>query len=210
MSLLKTLQQQLCCISVPWLPPVDAAAARLLNEIVLGEESDSDGGEGFASHFELYHLAMRGFGADTTMIDRFLTLLRRGTNVSAALRQAEVSAAVERFVSQTFEVIASGDLCRVAASFTFGREDLLPEVFQKIVDRLDQETGGALAEFRYYLLRHVELDGEEHGPMAAKLIGALCGQDQARWQAATEAAVAALEARIAFWDAIHAHVRGMT
>jgi hypothetical protein len=206
MSLLKALQQRLCCVSVPWLPPADPAAARLLNEIVLAEESDSDGGEGFASHFDLYYRAMREFGADTAPIDRFLALLRGGKTVSSALKQAEVGAPIDRFVSHTFEVIATDDLCRIASTFTFGREDLLPDVFQQIVDRLDQETCGSLAEFRYYLLRHVELDGDEHGPMASKLIAALCGQDEARWAAATEAATAALEARIEFWNAIHTHV----
>ncbi len=108
------------------------------------------------------------------------------------------------FVGHTFEEIAGGDLCRLASAFTFGREDLLPEVFQKIVDRLDEQTGGGLAEFKYYLLRHVELDGDEHGPMASRLVANLCGQDQARWDAAAEAAVAALQARIDFWNAIHA------
>ena len=208
MSLLKTLQQRVCCVSVPWLPPADSAAARLINEIVLGEESDADGREGFASHFDLYHQAMRGFGASTARIDRFLGLLRQGRGVAAALRSAEVGEPVERFVGHTFEVIASGDLCRQASAFTFGREDLLPDVFRKIVDRLDVQTGGGLAPFKYYLLRHVELDAEEHGPMASKLVVNLCGQEQARWNAATEAAVAALQARIEFWNAIHATLGG--
>jgi hypothetical protein len=208
MSLLKTLQQRICCVSVPWLPPADFTAVRLINEIVLGEESDTDGRGGFASHFDLYHQSMRGFGASTARIDHFLKLLREGRAVSVALRSAEVGEPVERFVGHTFEVIGSGDLCRMASAFTFGREDLLPDVFQKIVDRLHEQTGGGLAEFKYYLLRHVELDGGEHGPMASKLVVNLCGQNQARWNAATEAAVAALRARIEFWNAIHADLKG--
>jgi hypothetical protein len=208
MSLLKALQQRVCCVSVPWLPPADFAAARLVNEIVLGEESDTDGRAGFASHFDLYHRSMRGFGASTARIDRVLELLRDGRAVSSALQLAEVGKPVERFVGHTFEVIATNDLCRMASAFTFGREDLLPDVFQKIIDRLDEQTAGGLSEFKYYLLRHVELDGDEHGPMASKLIVNLCGQDRARWSAATETAVAALQARIEFWDAIHAALDG--
>jgi hypothetical protein len=208
MSLLKALQQRVCCVAVPWLPPGDFAAARLVNEIVLGEESDSDGREGFASHFDLYHRSMSGFRASTVRIDRFLGLLRQGHAVSAALRLAEVGEPVERFVGQTFEVIATNDLCRMASAFTFGREDLLPDVFQKIVDRLDEQTGGGLSEFKYYLLRHVELDGDEHGPMASKLVQNLCGDDGSKWNAATDAAVAALQARIEFWNAIHSSLGG--
>ena len=53
MSLLKTLQQRLSYTHVPWLPPMDRQGCRLVNEIVLAEESDQDGRGGFASHFEL-------------------------------------------------------------------------------------------------------------------------------------------------------------
>ena len=31
-----------------------------------------------------------------------------------------------------------------------------------------------------YLDRHVEVDGEEHGPMAAQLLSNVCGDDEAR------------------------------
>lgn len=54
MSLLKALQVRLTCVQVPWLPKGDPQVRRLVNEIVLGEESDVMPGGGAISHFELY------------------------------------------------------------------------------------------------------------------------------------------------------------
>jgi len=72
MSLLKALQQRLCCVAVPWLPAADPLGSRLVNAIVLAEESDDDGRGGFSSHFELYHRAMTRCGANVVAIDDFL------------------------------------------------------------------------------------------------------------------------------------------
>lgn len=206
MSLLKALQQRFCGVAVPWVPAPSPTDSRFINEIVLGEESDEDGRGGFASHFELYRRSMLQFGADTSRIDRFLQALRNGVNVSAALEVAAASAPIRQFVEHTFDVIASDDPCQIASAFTFGREDLLPDVFRLIVEEVADQLGGELDDFVFYLRRHVELDSEEHGPMAARLISSLCGDDEIRWQAAEQAAVAALEARLHFWNAIHAEI----
>jgi hypothetical protein len=207
MSLLKALQARLSCVGVPWLPARDPRAARFVNEIVLGEECDEDGRGGFLSHFELYLRAMGRCGADTTAVLAFLEKLRTGTPVPAALAAAGVPGCVERFVRQTFDLIERGSLWSLASGFTFGREDLLPALFQRIVDELNVEAGGGLEDFQYYLRRHIGLDGDEHGPMAVRLITSLCGSDEARWQEAEQAAVTALEARRDLWDAVHATLR---
>jgi hypothetical protein len=200
MSLLKALQRRLCCVEVPWLPTADSLGCRLVNDIVMGEESDEDGRGGFASHFELYHRAMIRCGANTVAIDGFLSELRRGQTVVLALASAEVPACAQRFVRRTFEIIEGGDLCAIASAFTFGREDLLPSVFQRIVDELNVKASGGLDDFKFYLDRHIRLDGEEHGPMAHRLVLSLCGCDKSRWQIAEQAAVDCLEARRELWD----------
>lgn len=202
MSLLKELQRQLSVVDVPWLPSSNFLGCRLVNEIVLAEESDEDGRGGYASHYDLYHRAMQTCGANTRSVDDFLDRLRDGDSVSPAMQTANVPIAAQRFVEQTFAVIETGDLCAIAATFLYGREDLLPDLFQQIVDQLNSDTGGELDEFQYYLHRHIELDGEQHGPMAQKLMASLCGTDDLKWRVAEDAAVEALEARFEFWDGV--------
>lgn len=200
MSLLKALQRQICHAALPWLPPRDPIAARFVNEIVLGEESDEDGQGGFASHFELYRRAMRQIGSDEEVLARFLERIEAGQPVPEALRHANAPEAVQRFVNHTFAVIEGNDPCALAAAFTFGREDLLPDVFQRIVDHLDAETNGGLSGFKFYLQRHIELDGDEHGPMSMRMLAAICGDDRGNWDIARRAAAEALEARKQLWD----------
>jgi hypothetical protein len=199
MSLLKSLQRRLTCVEVPWLPSAEPLA-RLVNEIVLAEESDEDGHGGFASHFEMYHRAMKRCGANTAGMDGFLNELRQGQPVSAALQSPGIPECARRFVRQTFSIIEAGNLCAIASAFTFGREDLLPAVFQRIVDRLSEEAGGGLEDFKYYLQRHIGLDGEQHGPMANQLLLTLCGSDESRWQIVEQAALDSLAARQELWD----------
>jgi Protein of unknown function (DUF3050) len=200
MSLLKTLQRRLCCVEVPWLPAADPLGCRLVNEIVLAEESDEDGLGGFASHFELYHRAMTRCGANTAPIDRFLGELRQGKSISAGLESPGIPECASQFVRRTFDIIEGGNLCAIASAFTFGREDLLPAVFQRLVDELNVEAGGGLDDFKYYLERHIGLDSEEHGPMAHRLLLSLCGSDESRWQVAEQVAVNCVEARRELWD----------
>jgi hypothetical protein len=207
MSLLKALQRRLCCVEVPWLPTVDPLGSRLINEIVLAEESDDDGRGGFASHFDLYHQAMRRCEASTAGIDGLLGDLRRGKPISAALEAPGVPESARQFVGRTFDIIDGGNLCSIASAFAFGREDLLPAVFQRIVDELNVETSGGLEDFKYYLERHIGLDGEEHGPMANRLLLSLCGSDESRWQVVEQSAVDSLQARRQFWDAIDDTIR---
>ena len=203
MSLLKALQRGLCCVDVPWTPPANPRACRLINEIVLAEESDADGRGGYASHFELYLEAMRAIGARTDRIDRFVREIRGSRDVIRAVEIADVPQAARQFLTQTFGTIEQGDLHAIASAFAFGREDLLPDVFRRIVDGL-AVVGSAVDHFRYYLDRHIELDGGEHGPLAERLVEDLCGEDSARWRSAEGSALRSLDARALLWDGIHA------
>ncbi len=202
MSLLKTLQSRLTCLSVPWRPVPNRLACRLINEIVLGEESDQACDGTYASHFELYVSAMQDTGASTDRIEAFIEQLSRESDWKTSLQATNGSEAVHAFLETTFQMIESGDDAAIASAFTFGREELLPDVFERIVARLNLQTAGRLDRFEYYLERHIELDGDEHGAMASRLVEELCGTDETRWKSARDAATNALTARLNLWEAV--------
>ncbi|MBD2715810.1 DUF3050 domain-containing protein [Microvirga sp. STR05] len=204
MSLLKALQRELTCVEVPWVPRGNPATRRLINDIVLEEETDVDPEGRPASHFELYLRAMRECGADTAPIEKLLAALAAGATVGQALEQAQAPASVQKFVLATFRIIDSGKPHTVAAAFTFGREDVIPDMFRHLVADLTQRFPGQLDTFSYYLNRHIQLDEEVHTPLAQQMVRDLCGDDAQRWQESREVAVGCMQARIALWDGIRA------
>jgi hypothetical protein len=200
MSLLKALQRRLTCIDVPWIPPRSRAASRLINEIVLGEESDNIAAGVTMSHFDLYLEAMHETGADTTCIEAFMTTLVGGATPEQALSNASIPPHVRRFVTGTLAVATSGQVEAIAASFLIGREDLVPAMFRRILPVV--EGRGDTTFLRLYLARHIEVDEGAHGPLAQKLLCEICGSDAARWSVATQAAREALQARLRLWDGV--------
>ena len=199
MSLLKSLQRNLTCVTVPWVPTGPADSRRLINDIVLAEESDELRG-GHISHFEWYVAGMAEAGADHSVIDRFIDLIRAEEPVPCALEAAGVPRAAAEFVTATWGLIGSGPVHCQAAAFAFGREDLIPDMFTKVV-AVNQQKGG-LETFVDYLERHIEVDGEAHTPMAMQMLADLCGQDEVKWRESTDTACAALAARSRLWDGI--------
>ena len=202
MSLLKALQIRLTGVTLPWTPQGDRNARRLINEIVLEEESDEDGQGGYSSHFEFYRTAMAQCGADTSRIDKFVERLCRRDSVYQALESAGVPDAAQAFVTTTWGIIQSESTHSIAAALTFGREDLIPEMFRALVADLHERFPGPWDRLRYYLERHIHLDEDRHIPLARQMLAKLCGNDEAKWREADEAARTALNARIALWDGV--------
>jgi hypothetical protein len=202
-SLAKRLQQLVTCVAVPWLPPADPTSARLINDIVLSEESDDDGRGGYASHFDLYREAMREIDADATAIDAYIDRLRAGEDAIAALDHADLPPGVDDFVRFDLTLATQSPPHQLAAAFCYGREDLIPEMFSELVKPLEHRgLGLENTRIKYYIDRHIILDSHEHAPLARRLVGLLCGDDERRRREATTAAVAALEARIRLWDGV--------
>ena len=73
MSLLKALQTLLTCTSSPWKPVGDSKIRRLINSIVLEEESDVDADDNPSSHYEMYLDAMKQCGANTEPVEKFVS-----------------------------------------------------------------------------------------------------------------------------------------
>jgi hypothetical protein len=199
MSLLKSLQRRLTCVTVPWVPTGSTDSRRLINEIVLAEESD-ELRRGYVSHFEWYVAAMAEAGADHSVVDKFIDLIRAEQPVPDALESAGVPRPSAEFVRATWSFVESAPVHCQAAAFAFGREDLIPDMFTRVV-AVNQEQGG-LETFGDYLERHIEVDGESHTPMAMQMLVDLCGDDKTRWRDCIDTVKAALDARSRLWDGI--------
>lgn len=202
MSLLKALQNELTCTQVPWSPIGDPELRHFINEIVLGEESDIDENGNFYSHFEMYLKAMRNCGSDTENIEQLIHQIKSGISAIAALETAKMDHRVRKFVLDTFDVVFSNKPHVMAGVFAYGREELIPDMFAALINDMYELNPDKVLSFKYYLERHIEIDGEKHGELSRKLMVALCGDDSVKWSEAENAIKVALENRIGMWDAV--------
>jgi hypothetical protein len=178
---------------------------------------------------------MRAAGADTGPIDRMIETLRTakapqvekpaatvsgagpqvgqpaatvGEVVAEAMRTAGAPQAAQAFVRESFAVIEQGSTHGIVAAFTYGREDVIPDMFRSLVSSLASRDP-AWARFHWYLERHIEADDEKHAPVCRRIMARLCGDDPAKWAEASAVARQCIEARIALWDAIAAEIEAM-
>jgi len=200
MSLLKTLQNNLTCTNVPWFPKGSAETRHLINEIVVGEESDIDLAGIRKSHFELYLDAMNQCGADTSQIEKFIATLKNNGNFDSAFSAAETPKEARDFVNFTFEVINSKKDYLQSAIFTFGREDLIPSMFISIVNDIHKNFPESISIFKYYLERHIEVDGDHHSHLSLQMTTNLCSNNEQYWEEAEQATIESLKKRIELWN----------
>lgn len=202
MSLLKALQQHLTCTTIPWFASQNPETRYLINEIVLAEESDLTLDGRRLSHFEMYLEAMKKCNADTYAVLDFIASAKFN-DIFVSIENTKLHPNIKAFLNFTFTTIKNGKAHEIAAAFTFGREDLIPNMFTEILNELKNnfpETN--LEELIYYFERHIELDADEHGPMAFKMIDDLCGNDVIKWKEVAIISKQALQMRIKLWDAI--------
>lgn len=207
MSLLKALQSKLTCTTTPWLPVGNPEIRYLINEIVLAEETDINIDGKRQSHYEMYLDAMKACGADVVAIQDFLNDVETTQNIFVSIKQSHLHEDIKAFIDFTFRVIEQGKPHEIAAAFTFGREDLIPSMFTQILKNFQNnfpETN--LDKLIYYFERHIELDADEHGPMAMQMISELCGNDALKWKEVEEVSIMALEKRIGLWNALEENI----
>jgi hypothetical protein len=207
MSLLKALQAKLTCTTTPWFATKNPETRYLINEIVLAEETDLSIDGRRQSHYEMYIEAMEACGANTAGIEGFLSEVNSLHNIYVAIKKSNLHPNIKAFLNFTFRVIDEGKTHEIAAAFTFGREDLIPSMFTVILKNFQAnfpETD--LSKLIYYFERHIELDADEHGPMAMKMITELCGTDSQKWAEVEAVSLLALEKRIGLWDAIEEQI----
>lgn len=201
MSLLKRLQREITCVEIPWKPsPYPKKLVRLINEIVLGEESDLDQSGEAIDHFSLYLQAMSEIGAKTSHLNDFL----------GDLDFNKLTSAQRNFVQYHLDLAHNASIHEVAASFFFGREKLIPDMFNTIITDLesnfDQNDQDKFPHLKYYLLRHIELDGGEHSHLAHECLALLCGNDRIKWEEAALAGAKSLKLRSALWDDVESRL----
>jgi hypothetical protein len=201
MSLLKRLQRDLTCIEVPWLPPRDRHAAQLINQIVLGEETDIGPNGEPISHLELYLGAMREVGANTASFELFQTAIANGATLAGAFDHAAVAPFIREFTFHTLQIASWAPLLEVMASFFYGRENVIPRMFSNSLEKW--RIGASRAPmFVYYLKRQIEVDSDQHGPAAKAILAAATADDPGRGLQVLRAACQSIEARIKLWDGL--------
>ena len=210
MSLLKKLQIELTSIDIPWMPSNNPEVSKLINEIVVGEETDENIDGSATSHYEMYLNAINNIGVDTNLISHQISSLSNINTIIEDIERLEVDNYIKEFLTFTFKIINNNKIHEIASAFTFGREDLIPDMFIPLLEKINNSSNSRIDKLIYYFKRHIEVDGDTHGPMAMKMLSFLCNNDKVKINESLEASKGALYARIALWDGIEKKILNKT
>ena len=207
MSLLKALQNLLTCTKIPWTPNLDSKSARLINQIIVDEESDLNYNGEPKSHFEMYLEAMEEIQANTLLINHFISGIKEQDATVNFINNYNIDSSIQSFLNFSFQTIEGRKSHEIAAAFTFGREEIIPDMFIAIIEQTEKSKKVSLDKINYYLQRHIDLDGGEHGPLAHEMIVGLCQEDYLKWQEVINISKKSLEERIKLWDYINKSIK---
>lgn len=199
MCLAKSIQEGLSPKD-PWHPSAYPEELFRINEILATEETDVGPQGTRTSHFQIFVRAMQRAGASTAAVEAFTAAIASGGSPLAALIDANAPVGAAEFVSVTLRH-AAGPLHVRAASFSAGREELVPYMLLEMKKVVPWEHP-ELAGLRWYVDRHIELDVAQHGPSSHSILDAMIGGDEQRAAEARAAGIEALKARLNYLDEI--------
>ena len=202
MSLLKKLQIELTSINIPWMPSNNSEVSKLINEIVAGEETDETLDGSAISHYEMYINAINDIGVDTNLISNQISSLNDINTIIDDINKLDIDDYIKEFLKFTFRIINNDKTHEIASAFTFGREDLIPDMFIPLLEKINSSDNTRIDKLIYYFKRHIEVDGDMHGRMAMKMLSFLCSDDETKINESLVASKDALKVRIALWDGI--------
>ena len=202
MSLLKKLQVELTSMNIPWMPSNNSEVSKLINEIVAGEETDENLDGSAISHYEMYINAINDIGVDTNLISNQISSLNDINTIIDDINKLDIDDYIKEFLKFTFRIINNDKTHEIASAFTFGREDLIPDMFIPLLEKINSSDNTRIDKLIYYFKRHIEVDGDMHGPMAMKMLSFLCNDDETKIDESITASKDALKVRIALWDGI--------
>ena len=204
MSIVKQLQHHICPSGYPWAPSkyTKNGIAHLINEITFSEESDKDKNGRFFSHFDLYIMAMKDIDANTENIKNFIDKQCGSFNTSSKnINDIDIPQESLEFVRNTFDCLNTNKISNIAAIFTYGRETTIPDMFIKILNKIDSNNL-SFSNLRLYINRHIEIDSSRHGPLSLKLFEHTCDNNQEIYDEAIEYAIISIDKRIGLWDGV--------
>ena len=149
----------------------------------------------------MYLESMDQINAQKTEIESLINNIKLGKDLENSIESLNIHDSVKNFVQYSFEIIRSKQMHKIASAFTYGREDIIPDMFIAIINEVDPENT-KYPKLKYYFDRHIEIDGDLHGPLSHKMLIELCGDDQKKWDEVYIVGKTSLENRVKLWDAI--------
>ena len=72
---------------------------------------------------------MTEINASKNKFDSFISSIYTKPNVSDALKSIKINNNVKEFIEFTFDIINTNKIHCIASAFTYGREDIIPDMF---------------------------------------------------------------------------------
>ena len=150
---------------------------------------------------------MEEIEAETATINHFVSGIKDLDSIGNYIKKSDLNSAIKSFLNFSFLTIEGWKSHEIAAAFTFGREEIIPDMFIEIIQQTEKTNKISLDKINYYLQRHIDLDGDEHGPLAHEMIVGLCKNDSKKWEEVIDISKKALKERIQLWDFINFSIK---